>query len=141
GRERAGLQLEYNQSLKLFFIIFTPFASPFAWVKPLLAMGTGTHTEAVHATIMTNATANFIPNELVGYTIHNVPDGSSGTIIANTATTVTVAALTGGTTDQWNTNDVYSIGAHLVDAETDLDMPYTLPEGYTISLVQDSFGF
>lgn len=141
GRERAGLQLEYNQALKNFFVIFTPFTSPFAWVRPPLAVGAGTHTEAVHATVMTNAIANFIPNELVGYTIHNVTDGSSGTIIANTATTVTVAALTGGTTNQWNTNDVYSIGAHLVDAETNLDMPYTLPEGYTMSLMQDSFGF
>jgi len=139
--ERAGLNLSYNQSLKNFFVIFTPFASPFAWVKPSLAVGTGTHTAAVHATIMTNAAANFILNELVGYTIHNVTDGSSGIIIANTATTVAVAELTGGATNQWNTNDVYSIGAHLVDAETAFDMPYTLPEGYTISLIQDGFGF
>lgn len=72
GRQRAGIQLEYNQSLKLFFVIFTSVASVFAWIKAPLAPG--------------------------------------------------------------------AMG-HLVDAETDFDMPYTLPEGYTISLVQDSFGF
>lgn len=30
---------------------------------------------------------------------------------------------------------------HLVDAETGVDLPYTLPAGYIISLIQDSFGF
>lgn len=70
---------------------------------------TGTHTGGVHLTIMTDAAAHFVLNELVGLIIMNVPDGSSGVITANTETTVTVAALVGGTLNQWSLNDIYSI--------------------------------
>lgn len=73
GIYRAGLDLKSGQSLKSFYVIFTPVVSPFIpWVKPVL-----------------------------------------------------VPAATG----------------HLVDAETGIDMPYVLSEGYIISLIQDSFGF
>lgn len=78
---------------------------------------TGIHTAAAHATIMTDADAHFIVNELVGLTIENVPDGSSGVVTANTETTVTVAALAGGTANQWATNDVYSIDGADYDTE------------------------
>jgi len=78
---------------------------------------TGTHTAAAHATIMTDANAHFIVNELVGLTIENVTDGSFGVITANTETTVTVAALAGGTLNQWSTNDVYSIDGADYDTE------------------------
>lgn len=78
---------------------------------------TGAHTAAAHATIMTDANAHFIVNELVGLTIENVTDGSSGVITANTETTVTVAALAGGTLNQWSTNDVYSIDGADYDTE------------------------
>lgn len=70
---------------------------------------TGVHTAVASLTIMTNANAHFIVDELVGLTIENVTDGSSGVVTANTENTVTVAALAGGVTNQWNTNDVYSI--------------------------------
>lgn len=78
---------------------------------------TGTHTAVASATIMTDAAAHFVVNELIGLTIENVTDGSSGVVTANTETTVTVAALAGGTTDQWNTNDVYSIDGADYDTE------------------------
>lgn len=78
---------------------------------------TGTHTAAPHATIMTDATAHFVANELVGLTIENVTDGSSGVVTGNTETTVTVAALAGGTLNQWSTNDVYSIDGADYDTE------------------------
>lgn len=78
---------------------------------------TGTHTGGVHATIMTDANAHFIVNELVGLTIENVTDGSLGVITANTETTVTVAALAGGTANQWATNDIYSIDGADYDTE------------------------
>ena len=78
---------------------------------------TGTHTAAAHATIMTDANAHFVANELIGLTIENVTDSSSGVITANTETTVTVAALTGGTLNQWSTNDVYSIDGADYDTE------------------------
>jgi len=70
--QRAGIELEYGQSLKFFGKIFTPKVSVFAWIAPILAPG---------------ATA------------------------------------------------------HLIDMETGLDMPWTLPAGYTCSEVQDSLGF
>ncbi|GAH84609.1 unnamed protein product, partial [marine sediment metagenome] len=85
ARERRGLRLDYSQTLEIFGIVFS-------------SVYTGTHTAAVHATIMTDAAAHFIVNSLVLLTIVNVTDGSSGIIIANTETTVTVVALTGGAT-------------------------------------------
>lgn len=70
----------------------------------------GTHTAAApSATIMTDAIAKFIVNELVGLTIMNITDGSQGVITANTVNTVTVAALAGGADNTWEQNDVYSI--------------------------------
>ena len=69
----------------------------------------GTHTGVVHATVMTDAAAQFITDELVGLTINNVTDGSSGVVTANTETTVTVAALAGGGDNQWDTDDVYEV--------------------------------
>lgn len=143
GKERAGLTLAYNQTLVLFGIVFTD-------------VHTGTHTAAVNATIMTDAAANFIVDALVFLTIYNVSDGSSGIIIANTETTVTVVALTGGATNQWNLADVYTIPspfawvqpplaigatAHYIDNETGLDLPFTVPKGYTGTLIAAGGGF
>lgn len=78
---------------------------------------TGVHTAAGHATIMTDDNAHFIAGEMVGLTIENVTDGSSGVVTANTETTVTVAALAGGTANAWATNDVYSIDGADYDTE------------------------
>jgi hypothetical protein len=82
---------------------------------------TGTHTAANHLTIMTDAAAHFIANELIGLTIVNVTDGSSGVVTANTETTVTVAALAGGTLNRWTTGDAYTISGADYDAY-DLDV-------------------
>jgi len=143
GKERAGLTLAYKQTLKIFGVVFT-------------SIYTGAHTAAISATVMTDATAHFIANALVGLPIFNVTDGSSGIIIANTDTTVTVGALTGGATDQWNPGDIYTIPspfawvqtplapgatAHYVDNVTGLDLPFTVPQGYTGSLIAGGGGF
>jgi hypothetical protein len=69
----------------------------------------GTHTAANSATVMTDAAHTFIPNSLVGLTILNTTDGSSGVITANAAHTITVAALSGGADNTWETNDAYSV--------------------------------
>lgn len=70
----------------------------------------GAHTpDAFSLTIMTDANAQFVPGELVGLTINNVTDGSTGEVTANTVNTVTVAALAGGATNRWNTGDTYTI--------------------------------
>lgn len=142
GRERPGITLKHNQSLKIFGAVFS-------------SVNTGTHTAAPHLTIMTDAAAHFTVNALVLLTIINVTDGSSGVIIANTETTVTVA-LAGGITNQWNTGDAYTIlspfatvklplaagvMAHIVDYETGLDMPYTVPQGYTMTSLSGTYSF
>ena len=93
---------------------------------------TGTHTPAAPSlTIMTDAAAHFVADELIGLTIVNVTDGSSGVITDNDETTVTVVALDGGgATDQWNQNDVYSIvGADYDTEDWDVWTPAFAAEG------------
>lgn len=54
---------------------------------------TGSHTGADdQATVMTDSTAAFTVDALIGYQIFNSTDGSSGIITDNDATTITVAA-------------------------------------------------
>jgi hypothetical protein len=68
----------------------------------------GTHTGAANASVLTDSASTWRVNELVGGTVYNSTDGSSGTITANTGTTVT-ATLAGGTDNDWDTGDVYYI--------------------------------
>src|SRR3990172_1439153 len=69
----------------------------------------GYHTAVTSPTVMTDSNkTTWVASQWVGATIVNVTDGSSGTITANTTTTVT-ATLTGGTDNDWDTNDVYKI--------------------------------
>jgi len=71
----------------------------------------GTHTAADSSTIMTDIAASFPVDALIGATINNTTDGSSGVITDNTATTVTVASLSGGSDNSWDdaANDAYTI--------------------------------
>ena len=74
----------------------------------------GTHTAAgTSATIMTDAAASFTIDALIGWKIYNVTDGSYGIVTDNDATTVTVAALVGGTDNDWDQNDQYEINRSL----------------------------
>ncbi|GJQ44061.1 MAG: hypothetical protein JETCAE03_35590 [Ignavibacteriaceae bacterium] len=68
----------------------------------------GTHTGANNAAALADSNAAFIENELVGLVVHNVTDGSSGTITANTATAIT-ATLAGGSENDWDTGDSYVV--------------------------------
>ena len=77
----------------------------------------GTHTAGASATILTDAAAHWVVNRLVGLTVYNSTDGSSGVITANTVNTATVAALAGGTANAWALNDVYSIPGADYDTE------------------------
>ena len=74
-------------------------------------VSSGTHTGSDHSTIMTDSAATFSVDALIGATINNTTDGSSGVITDNDATTVTVASLTGGSDNSWDdaTNDAYTI--------------------------------
>ena len=87
----------------------------------------GTHTGGMGVAVLTDANAHFrVPNGLVGLRVNNGTDGSSGVIVANTATTIT-AALAGGTANVWNTGDNYWITGAGYDTE-DFD---TWPPGFT----------
>lgn len=68
----------------------------------------GTHTGADNASVLTDSSKSFTTNEFVGNTIRNVTDGSSATITANTATTVT-GTLSGGTDNDYDAGDEYII--------------------------------
>ena len=89
--------LQANEDQRLWFLTARHFAS------------TGTHTGAGNAATLTDADGNFINEGVVaGMIVYNVTDGSSGTITARDATTVT-ATLAGGTDDDWDAGDYYYI--------------------------------
>ena len=68
----------------------------------------GDHTGDDNASALTDEDAAFTVNELIGLTVYNKTDGSSGTVTANTATTIT-ATLSGGTDNDWDKGDEYLI--------------------------------
>lgn len=72
---------------------------------------TGTHTGADNQSILTDSSASWQINELIGKIVYNETDKSSGIITSNTATTVK-ATLSGGTDNDWDTNDAYSISSY-----------------------------
>lgn len=76
--------------------------------------GSGSHTASTSTTVMTDSTAAFTVDALIGMTIYNTTDGSSGVITDNDATTVTVASLSGGTDNDWDTDDLYEIPYEIV---------------------------
>ena len=87
----------------------------------------GVHTGVDNSPILFDSTKNWVPNSLVGVTIYNIIDGSSGVITANTSKTIT-AVLAGGVDNDWDSADVYRIGdeitidnnggAHYADIES-----------------------
>lgn len=68
----------------------------------------GAHDGSDGASVLSDTDAGFDVDQWVGYTVSNSTDGSSGTITANTASTVT-ATLSGGTDDDWDNGDSYTI--------------------------------
>jgi hypothetical protein len=69
----------------------------------------GHHDGVNGSATLTDATQNWTPNSLVGKTVENIYDcgGSSGTITANTATSVT-ATLIGGSRQSWTNTSISS---------------------------------
>jgi len=109
----------------------------------------GTHTGTDNAAVLTDSTASFTIDDLVGQTLYNVTDGSSTTVTANTATTVT-GVLSGGTDDDWDTDDVYivqaadakvTISVHATDGKIYLANRIGNAETFTITIESISYGF
>jgi hypothetical protein len=69
----------------------------------------GSHSGGTSTTVLTDSTASWTTDEWTGYTIRNITDGSQGIITSNTATTITVAYLYGGTSNDFVAADVYNI--------------------------------
>lgn len=76
---------------------------------PAAGSASGTHTGTSHATTMTDAHNNYNSGTLVGGTIYNKTDGSSGVVTANANSTITVSALTGGTNNTFEPGDNYYV--------------------------------
>ncbi len=74
----------------------------------VLTNAEGTHDGSNNAAIMTDGGESFGTNKYVGMTIYNTTDGSSCTITSNTGTTIT-CTLTGGTDNDWDTSDTFSV--------------------------------
>jgi hypothetical protein len=87
-----------------------------------------THTGASGVPALADSTASFPPGGLVGLTVLNVTDGSSGLITANTATAVT-ATLSGGVDNDWDLGDQY-----MIDGQDQIRVVYANPDLRTIGL-------
>ncbi len=72
----------------------------------------GAHTGSNNASTLTDSSKTWTTNQYAGYKIYNITDGSSAVIVSNTSNTIT-ATLSGGTQNDWDTADVYSIGLDL----------------------------
>jgi hypothetical protein len=103
-------------------IYFEIANSPFAHT-PALSPVTGTHTGANNAAVLTDGTKSWTVNQWAGYTVFNRSDGSSAIIASNTANTVT-ATLAGGSENDWDTTDAYTISGLMTatDATTDANL-------------------
>jgi len=97
----------------------------------------GNHTGANNqATVLTDAAQTWVIDELVGNQVFNSSDGSSGIITTNGVNTATVAALAGGTDNDWDTNDGYEInGSSII-----ITKGVTACTGYIQRISDTSFG-
>jgi hypothetical protein len=75
----------------------------------VLTTASGVHDGANDAATLTDSGESFTTSQFVGMTLYNITDGSSCTVTANNATTVT-CTLAGGTDNNWDTNDVWQVG-------------------------------
>ena len=69
----------------------------------------GVHDGDNNAALMTDSGESLTVDAYIGMTVYNITDGSSCTITDNAATTIT-CTLSGGTDDDWDTNDVWMVG-------------------------------
>ena len=71
-----------------------------------------THDGSNNASVLTDSGESWVVDGLIGFTLTNSTDGSTGIITDNDGTTVTLSGgLSGGTDDDFDTSDVISIAA------------------------------
>ena len=73
-------------------------------------IASGTHNGSANSSYLEDTTANWVEDVFVGLEIQNTTDGSKGRITANTQTTIT-ATLYGGTDNDWDSSDAYSLNS------------------------------
>lgn len=88
------------------------------------------------ATVLTDSTKSWVVDTLIGMQVFNTTDGSSGIIIDNDATSVTVSALAGGTDNDWDTNDKYEIN----NSQFIITTGVTVATSYIQRIANTSFG-
>lgn len=89
----------------------TTFAASFTFADGAL-YDSGTDDTSAGAAFLTDTTASWEVNALVGMLLYNTTDGSHTVITANTATTIT-GVLVGGTANTWTSADAYEIRSNL----------------------------
>lgn len=77
------------------------------------AHSSGTATTGSALAELYDSTASF-SEKVLGYTIYNTTDGSTGTITAVTSSTQLTATLTGGTANVWTVSDAWKIMPNFV---------------------------
>ena len=70
---------------------------------------TGAHTGGSNVNVLVDSTKSWVVDSLKGKIIRNLTDGSTSTILSNTATTITTQ-LVGGIENDWDAADKYQIG-------------------------------
>lgn len=75
----------------------------------IVLVPSGVHDGGDNQAIMTDGGIDIGASALIGMTVYNVTDGSSCTITANAATTIT-CTLAGGTDNNWDDSDVWQVG-------------------------------
>jgi len=94
---------EYNRR---HYVVPTTFEE-FPTIKIVKALS-GMHDGGDGEATLSVSGASFPVDGLIGYTVYNTTDGSSGTVTDNDATTVT-ATLSGGTDNDWDDDDEFIV--------------------------------
>lgn len=100
----------------------------------------GTNSSVASPNVMQDLAATWLPNAYRGQRIYNLTDGSRGTIIANTANTVTSTPLTGGFTNLWQNTNRYAFAGVVVDVTDGLQY-LPVPVGYTARIIEVFMAF
>jgi hypothetical protein len=83
----------------------------------------GSHTGANNQPTLLDGTKTWGADDYLGMQVYNVTDGSSGLITTNTVNTI-VAALAGGTDNDWDTGDTYIVLPAGIVGHVDLTSAY-----------------
>ena len=95
----------------------------------------GTHTGSNNEAVELTDSAAAFTSGLVGATVHNLTDGSTGTVASvDSGTVLTVDDLTGGTGDDFDNNDIYvDVANEILALPLSLGILYTDTRAYTAS--------